>query len=92
MVIPMKTQYEQHCNAAALKLLDVHIIKSLKKKHHSKIGDWLNNKMSVEVEYPDNAGQIIETILENHSVKNEIRKAANKETLVIGSQEYKAAS
>ena len=33
LVIPMKNQFEQHCNAAALKQLGVPILKSLKKKY-----------------------------------------------------------
>ncbi|MEP6594522.1 MAG: glycosyltransferase family protein [Ginsengibacter sp.] len=33
MVIPMRNQYEQHCNAAALGQMNVDVLKSLKKKY-----------------------------------------------------------
>ena len=35
--IPIRAQYEQQCNAAALKEMGVPVIKSLKKKHAGKI-------------------------------------------------------
>ena len=40
LVIPMKGQYEQQCNAAALALMNVPVLKSLKKKHLDKIKSW----------------------------------------------------
>src|SRR4030095_9110215 len=43
MVIPMKTQYEQQCNAAMLKSMGVSVMKSLKSKHHDKLNHWLIN-------------------------------------------------
>ncbi|MEJ7683854.1 MAG: glycosyltransferase family protein [Segetibacter sp.] len=54
MVIPMKGQYEQQCNAAALKDMDVPVIKSLKLKHADKIKNWLETGKRVKVDYPDN--------------------------------------
>lgn len=69
-VIPMKTQYEQQCNAAMLKSMGVAVVKKLKKKHHEKILDWLNDKKIVEVSYPDITENIIDLIIENHAGKN----------------------
>ena len=66
MVIPMKNQFEQHCNAAALKELGVPILKSLKKKYASLIRTWLADKTKVSVDYPDNTEKIIELIFKNH--------------------------
>ncbi len=63
LVIPMKGQYEQHCNAAALKGMGVPVIKSLKKKHSEKIADWLASGHTVPVDYPDITEQIIDTVL-----------------------------
>ena len=67
MVIPIKTQYEQHCNAAVLKSMGVSTMKSLKNKHHEKLEQWINNGNIIEVNYPDNAQQIIDTILSKHA-------------------------
>ncbi len=63
LVIPMKTQYEQHCNAAVLRSMDVPVMKSLKKKHIHIMQDWLENGKAVEVNYPDNTAEIVEKML-----------------------------
>jgi len=62
MVIPMKGQYEQQCNAAALKDMGVPVIKSLKKKHADAIRTWLNADNRIAVNYPDTTANIINTI------------------------------
>ncbi|MEJ7680295.1 MAG: glycosyltransferase family protein [Segetibacter sp.] len=66
MVIPMKGQYEQQCNAAALKDMDVPVIKSLKLKHADKIKKWVETGKRIKVDYPDNTEWIIDKILEEH--------------------------
>lgn len=66
MVIPMKSQYEQQCNAEALKQMGVAVMKSLKKKHRPIIQEWLNTNKIVEVNYPDNVSVIIGVIFKNH--------------------------
>jgi uncharacterized protein (TIGR00661 family) len=66
LVIPMKTQYEQQCNAAALKAMGVPMIKSLKKKYHSVIQDWLDYGKVIAVNYPDITEEIINYIIANH--------------------------
>lgn len=67
LVIPMKTQYEQQCNAAALKAMGVPVVKSLKKKHHHIIKHWLEYGKVISVNYPDITEQIINTLISNHS-------------------------
>ncbi|WP_299532763.1 glycosyltransferase family protein [Ulvibacterium sp.] len=64
MAIPMKGQYEQQCNAAALKEMGVPILKSLKMKHLGKLQDWVESNRKVEVYYPDITEPIIDRILE----------------------------
>jgi uncharacterized protein (TIGR00661 family) len=66
MVIPMKGQFEQQCNAVALKELGVPVIKSLKAKHLDKIKKWTKSGERVEVDYPDMTEEIINKILEAH--------------------------
>jgi uncharacterized protein (TIGR00661 family) len=68
LAIPMKGQYEQQCNAAALKDLGVPVIKSLKKKHGGKIRQWLNSKEVVPVDYPDITEKIIDQVLAEYPV------------------------
>lgn len=64
MVIPMKGQYEQHCNAAALELMGVPVIKNFKKKQFEKISQWLDLDEKVKVNYPDQTSMIIRKIFE----------------------------
>jgi len=66
MVIPMKGQYEQQCNAAALREMGVPVIKSLKLKHVDKIKNWIEEGTKVEVDYPDSTAEIINKILAIH--------------------------
>lgn len=69
LVIPMKTQYEQHCNAAMLKTMGIAVVKKLKKKHHDKIEAWIEDKRTVKVNYPDITEKIIDIMIENHAGK-----------------------
>lgn len=63
LVIPMKNQYEQKCNALALKELGVPVIKKLSKKKINKIAEWIHSDTTVEVDYQDSTQDIIEAIL-----------------------------
>ncbi len=67
MVIPMKGQYEQQCNAAALKTMGIPVIKSLKKKHLDKITAWVAEKQVITVNYPDTTNRIIDLLIKNHA-------------------------
>jgi len=66
MVIPMKGQYEQQCNAAALELMGVPVINNLKEKQFEKIGKWLESDEKVIVNYPDQTRMVIRKILETN--------------------------
>lgn len=66
LVIPMKSQYEQHLNAAALKKMGVPVMKSLKPRHAHVIAEWLRNGQAVKVNYQDNTQQIVDTIVKRH--------------------------
>lgn len=63
MVIPMKGQYEQKCNAASLKALGVPVIKNLKSKRLPVIKDWLDREERVKVDYPDETELVIDKLL-----------------------------
>lgn len=62
LVIPMKTQYEQQLNAAALKEMGVPVIKSLKPKHDEVILDWITNGKPIKVNYADNTQQVLDLL------------------------------
>jgi uncharacterized protein (TIGR00661 family) len=62
LVVPMKKQYEQHFNAAALKEMGVPILKNLKKKNLPIIAEWLKKNMTVNAKYDDITEKVIATI------------------------------
>jgi uncharacterized protein (TIGR00661 family) len=64
MVIPMKGQYEQQCNAAALEMMGVPVIKNLHPSQFEKISNWLESDEKVKVDYPDQTRKIIRKIFE----------------------------
>ena len=78
----MKGQYEQQCNAAALKTMNVPVIKSLKKKHLDKIIAWTQNKQLITVNYPDTTQRIVDMVIKKHGT------ADNKKTAELGEAIY----
>ena len=69
MVIPQKSQYEQNCNAVAIKTLGVPVIKKLKQKNIHKLLDWIDSQQEIKIYYPDITDQIVKTILEQRVQK-----------------------
>lgn len=59
LVVPMKSQYEQHCNAAALKKLGVPVLKRVKKKSIRKIERWLEEAKPLDISFEDVAGKAV---------------------------------
>ncbi len=72
LVIPMKNQYEQHFNAAALEELGVPVIKSLKTKQIPKIKNWIESNYQLNLEFPNETQQIIDHILYDYIFEKEI--------------------
>jgi uncharacterized protein (TIGR00661 family) len=72
MVIPMKGQYEQQCNAAALAGMGVPVIKSLKEKYLQTIEEWTTGKLFIAVNYPDVTENIIDALVKKHGYTNTI--------------------
>ena len=74
IVVPMKGQYEQQCNAAALKLLGIPVLKSIKPKQYKKVKAWIESEVKILLDFPDETewvlGEIIEQQLKN---KQEIK-------------------
>jgi uncharacterized protein (TIGR00661 family) len=67
MVIPMKGQYEQQCNAAALKNMGVPVLKDLKPKNLGKIQTWIKEGNVIEVDFPDITEEIINRLIALHA-------------------------
>ncbi len=63
-VIPMFGQYEQACNAEAIRRLGVPVIQVLDTKTISIIHDWVKHGEVVNVDFPDNLDEVVEKIFE----------------------------
>jgi predicted glycosyltransferase len=68
MVIPMKHQFEQHCNAAALADLRVPVLKNLKMKQLPKIEHWLQSSDAIKVDYLNHTESLVLRLLEEAEV------------------------
>ena len=77
MVIPMKGQYEQQCNAAALQEMGIPVIKSLKQKHLEKIKNWVALSRILAVDYPDITATVIKNIIHKHGSPVSAQPAVN---------------
>ncbi|WP_439181715.1 glycosyltransferase family protein [Carboxylicivirga taeanensis] len=66
-VIPMKGQYEQHCNAAFLADMGVTCLTGLSTQT-DKIQHWISAGKSIQINYPDNLADVIEDLIVNHTV------------------------
>ncbi|MFY8065126.1 MAG: glycosyltransferase family protein [Flavobacterium sp.] len=66
LVVPMKKQYEQQCNAAMLQDMGIKVIKKFDKKSIDLINNWVKSDTIIEVDYQDNTEEIIDLIIENH--------------------------
>lgn len=67
MVIPMQSQYEQQCNAAAAAQIGVPVIKQLSRKYYDKIRWWLLSDERVKTDFPDETAEIIRKLMEEHA-------------------------
>lgn len=72
LVIPMKGQYEQACNAESLKQLGVQVLPSFNKKMIYLILEWIKNDSIVDIEFPDRTKFMIDEIITHHIVATEL--------------------
>jgi uncharacterized protein (TIGR00661 family) len=69
LVVPMIGQYEQQCNAAALKRLNVPVVKKLTRKSLKKIHTWLENDQHPSVSFPYNAEEVVQRVFEIYKIR-----------------------
>ncbi len=68
MVIPMKGQYEQQCNAAALKKMGVPVLKKLKFSKVEKIIEWIKSGKIIPVNYPNTTRKVVDEVFKKHLI------------------------
>jgi uncharacterized protein (TIGR00661 family) len=64
MVIPMKSQLEQHYNAAALKQLGVPVLKKMKKGNLERVQEWIDTEARVSVKYDDVTAEAVQLAID----------------------------
>ncbi len=69
MVIPMKGQFEQECNALALKQMGVRTLSRLDEKGVQKIEKWVRTPEKVYVNYGDHVEDVVIELLEEFEHK-----------------------
>jgi uncharacterized protein (TIGR00661 family) len=60
MVVPMKSQLEQHYNAASLKQLGVPVLKKMKKSNMDKVREWIESEARTHVDYQDTTAEAVD--------------------------------
>lgn len=64
MVIPMKRQYEQECNAEALDRLGIPVVRGIGDGLNQILADWINASSSYRTDYKNNLPVMVESILD----------------------------
>ena len=63
MVMPIKGQYEQRCNAASLEQLGVKCFYQLDGNFNRVFEDWMNNHRGISLQYDYSTGEIISHLM-----------------------------
>jgi uncharacterized protein (TIGR00661 family) len=67
MALPVRGQYEQQCNAAALERLGVKTIKELSNNFEIDFKEWLTNSQQINITYTKNTEAIVKTMMNSVS-------------------------
>lgn len=72
LVVPMKGQYEQACNAESLKQLGVLVLPTFNKKMMPSILQWIEDGTIINIDFPDKTKFMIDEIITNHILATEL--------------------
>lgn len=67
MMIPMKGQYEQQCNALAASKLGVPVIAGIDETFTSHLNKWIGDDKKVVVDFPDETAQIVDNLVNQYA-------------------------
>jgi len=62
LVLPILGQYEQWCNAEAMKRMGIRVVKKIRKDFSDTLKDWLVNTPVVHKNYPNQTREVLEYI------------------------------
>lgn len=88
MVNPMKGQYEQLCNAEALKKFNVQILNDWDETFHNSFYQWMNNNNQTSLKIKHSTEDIIEHLMKLHSDLNIKQKIVLNRDVVSNHQQF----
>jgi uncharacterized protein (TIGR00661 family) len=83
MVVPMKGQFEQHCNAAGLKILGVPVLKKLSVSNGHKIEKWLKETDCPQFFFEDESIEAIRAVFDLAGKNNRVLPLRNSPQLPV---------
>ena len=67
LMIPMKGQYEQQCNALAASKLGVPVNNEIDDQFVYHINNWVSDNKKVQVNFPDETAQIVDNMIKRYA-------------------------
>jgi uncharacterized protein (TIGR00661 family) len=67
MMIPMKGQYEQQCNALSASKLGVPVVPEINDSFGSHLTKWINDDKKIIVDFPDETAQIVDKLVKQYA-------------------------
>ncbi len=72
LMIPMKGQYEQQCNALAASKIGVPVIHAIDEDFTEQINKWIADDNRIEVNFPDETAQIVDNMIKRYAKRDSI--------------------
>jgi uncharacterized protein (TIGR00661 family) len=69
MAIPIRGQYEQQCNAAALKEMGVCCLKKIDENFETQFTEWMNTRNTVQVNYSNSISKCLDYLFSEQDQK-----------------------
>jgi len=67
MMIPMKGQYEQQCNALSASKLGVPVVAEINDSFGGHLTKWINDDKKIIVDFPDETAQIVDKLVKQYA-------------------------
>ncbi len=82
MALPIRGQYEQLCNAKALKEMGITVVKKINEKFPLKLHHWIENVKALQIAYPDQTEELIHHIFANKERLKKLRSNKKRKSLL----------
>jgi len=67
LMIPMKGQYEQQCNAIAASKLGVPVVYEINEHFSLALKEWINAANNIKVDFPDETARIVQQMVKQYA-------------------------